>query len=159
MGIGVRSAVRRLVATACGTLVLAACSGDSMAQRVLFSAVQGQVLMGGQPVAGARVERSWVWKKPDDIQRDTAVTDAEGRFSLPAVLDKSLFGGLFPHEPLIKQTILVDHGGRSHKAWMHSKRNYAAEGELGGRPIRLRCRLEAEPAEVAPKVFGICEIL
>lgn len=130
-----------------------------MAQRVLFSAVQGQVLLGGQPVAGARVERSWVWKRPDDTQRDSAVTDAEGRFSLPEVAEKSFFGGLFPHEAFVRQTIVIEHGGRSHKAWMFSKRNYEANGELAGRPIRLRCRLEAEPSEVAPRVFSICELV
>jgi hypothetical protein len=140
-------------------LGLAGCLGDAMAQRVLFSAVQGQVLLNGQPVAGARVERSWVWKRPDDVASDSALTDAEGRFSLPAVVDKGWLTGLFPHEAQIKQTILIQHSGRSHKAWMASKRNYDANGELAGKPIRLRCRLEAEPGEVAPKVFGICEIV
>jgi hypothetical protein len=152
-------AARRLMLLLAAAAVLGACAEDSMAQRVLFSAVQGQVLSNGQPVAGARVERSWVWKKPDDVATDSAVTDAEGRFSLPAVVDKGWLAGFFPHEAQIKQTILIHHAGRTHKAWMTSKRNYEANGELGGRPLRLSCRLETEPREVAPKVFGICEIV
>ena len=129
-----------------------------MAQRVLFSAVQGQVLEAGKPVAGASVERSWRWAWKKESGADVAVTDAAGAFSLPRVTGRSLLGGLVPHEPFVEQTILIRHNGRSFKAWMLDKRDYDDNSESGGKPVRLICRLEA-PFARHGQVSGICEIV
>ncbi len=127
-----------------------------MADKVIFSAVQGTVVFKGAPVAGAVVERQYEWN--DEKLGDRATTAADGGFKLPVVTRKSSFMDRFlPSEPMVKQTILITHEGKTHKAWFHFKRNYDDNGELGGRPIRMTCRLESEP-EKRGEVFGICEL-
>ncbi len=149
----------RLLAAALGVCVglVTAFSEDAMADLTIFSAVQGQVTSGGQPVAGATVERSWrwMWKKEDGA--DSAMTAADGSFAFPAIARRSLFGSLVPHEPFVEQTMLIRFQGQTFKAWMLDKRNYEANGELDGKPIRLICRLEA-PFQRHGRVSGICEI-
>lgn len=136
---------------------LAACSGEfGMANKVLFSAVTGTVLLDGQPVAEAVVERQFEWN--DERGRDTTITGSDGRFALPSIERKSGFlDRVLPSEPLVKQTISISHGGKAHQAWYFFKRNFRNNGELDGRPIRLTCRLEAEPVKRG-EVFGIGEI-
>lgn len=127
-----------------------------MAKMVLFSAVEGRVLENGKPVAGAKVQRSWRWSWKSENGADHAVTAADGRFALPAVVRSSLLGSLLPHEPLIDQIITIEMAGKTYQAWAHFKRNYDDNGEHQGKPLRITCRLEAEPARRA-EVFGICE--
>lgn len=129
-----------------------------MADMTIFSAVQGQVMSGGQPVAGASVERSWRWTWKKENGTETATTSDDGSFAFPAVARRSLFGGLIPHEPFVEQTILIRHRGQTYKAWMLDKRDYENNGELAGKPIRLLCRLEA-PFQRHGRVSGICELL
>jgi hypothetical protein len=62
-----------------------------------------------------------------------------------------------PHEPLVKQTITIIHGGTSYKAWVLFKRDYDDNGELDGKPIVMTCRLGSEPRRRG-EVFGICEL-
>ncbi len=133
-----------------------AMQGTAMATMVIFSAVSGQVLQDGKPVAGAVVEREfrWAWKQENGT--DTALTDAQGGFRFPAIERSSLMGSLLPHQPNVRQTILIKHGGKTHKAWMFDKKNYRAEGEIG-RPIVMTCRLESEPTHHGD-VYGICEL-
>jgi hypothetical protein len=138
-------------------IALSACNqGLAMGNQVIFSTVQGTVLLQGKPVAGAVVERQFEWD--NEKAADRVSTGADGSFSLPAVTRKSSFMERFlSSEPMVKQTILVTHEGKAHKAWFHFKRNYDDNGELGGRPIRMTCRLESEPKRRG-EVFGICEL-
>lgn len=129
---------------------------NAMGNKCLFSAVKGVVLDNGTPVQGARIERSYKWMWKDQTGADGTVTDAAGAFSLPSIWGGSFFGSLLPHEPLVRQTILIKHAGKSYKAWMFNKGEYAENGELKGRPISLVCRLDAEPTHHG-EVFGICE--
>ena len=152
----------RAASIAGGLLALAAALpalawGMSMGKFCLFSAVEGVVLERGQPVPGAQIERSysWTWKKQQGT--DQASTDAQGRFQFPAIQGSSFFRGFLPHEPMVEQTILIHHGGKTYKAWMFDKRNYEQNGELAGKPIVLSCSLETEPRH-SGKVFGICEL-
>lgn len=124
-------------------------------QMCLFSRVDGVVLLDGKPVPGAEVERIYHWGWKDVTRSDSVRTDAEGHFSFPPVLESSLLGSILPHEPLVSQRILIRYDGREHKGWMYTKHNYRENGELGGRPIRLRCSLESEPSQHG-EVFGIC---
>ena len=127
-----------------------------MAKMVIFSAVSGQVLQGGKPVAGAVLEREFRWAWKQETATDRAETNAAGEFSFPAIERSSLMGSLLPHEPNVRQTILIKHAGKTHKAWMFDKRNYKADGEIG-KPIRITCRLEAEPHH-SGDVYGICDL-
>jgi len=127
-----------------------------MGKMCLFSAVHGVVLDHDKPVAGATIERSYNWAWKNQNGGDQTTTDATGTFALPAIWGSSFFGSLLPHEPFVEQTILIHHDGRTWKAWMLDKRNYDENGELGGRPISLICRLEAEVSHHG-EAYGICE--
>lgn len=130
--------------------------GIAMGNSVLFSAVQGRVLLQGKPVSGALLERQFEWN--NEIIIDRVNSAADGSFSFAAVTRKSSFmDRLQPSEPMVKQTILILHDGKSHKAWYHFKCNYDDNGELSGRAINMICRLEREP-ERRGEVFGICEL-
>ena len=130
--------------------------GFRMTNLVIFSAVIGTVLQGGQPVAGAVVEREFRWGWKQETGTDRAETDAHGVFRFPAIKRRSLLGALLPHEPNVRQTIRVLHGGTTHTAWQFDKSNYRADGELG-RPIVMTCHLENSPRRHG-EVFGICEL-
>jgi len=141
------------------TLVLVAglWQGEAMAKMVIFSAVQGKVLLNGSAVKGAEVVRRyrWTWKREDG--EDRTFTDEGGKFSMPPIERSSLLGSLLPHEPVIEQTITIRHLGRDYDAWMLDKRDYDLNSELQGKAIVMTCHLEAEPARHG-KVFGICEL-
>ena len=127
-----------------------------MANMVLFSAIQGRVLDNGKAVAGAQIERSWNWGWKSEDGADRTSTAADGSFALPAVVRSSLLGSLLPHQPMIRQIITIQHGGKTYKAWAHHKFNYEHNSENEGRALRITCRLETEPARRS-EVFGICE--
>ncbi|WP_205702603.1 DUF6795 domain-containing protein [Rubrivivax rivuli] len=133
-----------------------ATQGTAMAKMVMFSAVSGKVLQDGKPVAGAVVEREFRWSWKSETGTDATQTDAQGVFKLPLIERSSFMGSVLPHEPNVRQTILIKHGGKTYKAWMFDKPNYKPEGEIG-RPIVMTCRLEKEPTHHGD-VFGICEL-
>jgi len=127
-----------------------------MGKMVLFSEVQGNVTLAGKPVAGAVLEREFRWAWKQETGTDTTQTDAAGKFRFQAIERSSFMGSLLPHEPNVRQTILIKHGGKVFKAWVFDKGNYLANGEIG-KAIVMTCRLENEPAHQGD-VFGICEL-
>lgn len=133
-----------------------ACEAYAMGKMCLFSAVKGVVLDHGAPVEGAVIERSYKWAWKDQSGSDSSTTDVRGAFSLPAIWGRSLLGSILPHEPYVRQTVLIKYGGKSYEAWLFNKAGYEENDELDGRPIALVCRLEVEPTRRG-KVFGICE--
>jgi hypothetical protein len=131
--------------------------GIAMAGKfLLFSDVSGVVLDHGKPVAGAEIVRDWKWKWNDDTGSETARTDAAGRFKFGSVSKSSLLASIAPHEPYIVQKIMIRHAGREYQAWGTVKGNYRADGEIG-KPIRLVCRLDSEPANHGG-FYGICTL-
>lgn len=130
---------------------------NAMGKVCVFSAVQGVVLSQNQPVAGAVINRKFIWTWGKETGVDEAVTDANGEFRLPAIFRSSLLGSFLPHQPFIEQTLLILHQGKEYKAWMFDKMNYEENGELQGKPISLVCRLENEPSRKG-EIYGICDI-
>lgn len=128
-----------------------------MAKMVIFSAVQGRVLDNGKPVAGAQIERTFKWAWKDETGSDTATTGVTGEFVLPAIERRSFLGSLLPHEPVIRQSITIRHGGKAYEAWLHNRHSYANHAELGGKAIRLVCKLETPPQHRCGDIYGICE--
>lgn len=145
-----------LFASLCALSLMIAGKANAMGKMCLFSAVKGVVLDHGQPVEGATIERTYKWAWKDQSGGDQTATDARGEFALPTIWGHSLFGSFLPHEPVVDETILIHHAGRTYKAWMYTRGNYEENSELGGRPIVLRCRLEAELTHHG-QVYGICE--
>jgi hypothetical protein len=109
------------------------------------------------PMSGAVVEQDFRWAWKGEEGRAQVKTDSDGKFSFPAINRKSFFGSLLPHEPMIRQTILIRHEGKEYKAWMFDKGNYKKNGELQGKPISLYCELEA-PLSHKGEVYGICQL-
>ena len=119
--------------------------------------VLGSARRGARPRRADRratLERSWFWHWKDSRGADTAITDTSGAFRFPSVYRSSMFSSMLPHEPVIEQKILIQHGGKTFRAWVFAKGEYGENGELGGKPIRLTCRLENEPSR-EDGVFGI----
>lgn len=128
-----------------------------MADIYLFSNVEGRVLLDGQPVPNVEVEQEFIWAWNDEKGVVRVMTDADGRFSFPAVTRKSFWASLLPHDAGVRQTILLHHNGQIYKGWMANKGNYALNGELDGKPIVLTCDLADSPAHVGD-VYGICRL-
>jgi hypothetical protein len=143
--------------TVCAVVVLLGLfQGTAMAKMVIWSAMKGRVLMNGQPAVGAVLKREFNWGWKDENGSDQATTGAGGEFSLPSIERSSFLGGILPHEPVIRQVITVTWQGKSYDAWAYFKRDYDNNGENGGRPIVVTCRLEAERVKHGD-VMGLCE--
>jgi hypothetical protein len=147
----------KIIITIVILLILATGEAFAMGKMCLFSEVKGVVVMNGIPVSNAIVEQEfrWVWK--DEVGNVQVKTDAAGKFSFPAAIRSSFFGSLLPHEPMIRQTILIKHEGKEYKAWMFDKGNYKENGELQGKPISLYCELN-DPLSHKGEVYGICQL-
>jgi len=130
---------------------------DAMANMYLFSEVTGVVVKGGKPVHDAEVEQEYRWAWKDEVGVKQVNTDAEGKFHFPTIVKNSFLGSLLPHEPMVRQTILIKHAGNVYKAWMFDKGNYQDNGELNGKTISLYCDLD-EPMSHKGDVYGICQL-
>lgn len=129
-----------------------------MGKLCMFSEVNGVVLRDGAPVEGALVERTFVWTSSrGETATDSTETGSQGEFHFPPAFKRSLTASILPHNPRIRQTILIRHEGEEYQAWVFVKGNYREDGELQGRPLALVCDLEEEPARL-DGVFGICRL-
>jgi hypothetical protein len=126
-------------------------------KNVLFSAVKGQVLLNGQPVSGAEVERSWEWAWNSSKGEDKVKTDASGRFAFAAVAQSAGTSKFMPHEPVVFQNVVIRHQGKSYVAWQFTKHNYDDNGELKGKALSMHCELSKAPVDNG-RYFGICEM-
>jgi len=149
---------RRGIWMSVGTVVvlLGCLQGTAMAKKVIWSPMTGRVTLNGQPAAGAVLVRNFVWEWKDEAGSDQTVTNAAGEFSLPAIERSTLLGSLLPHQPVIKQAMVIEYKGVKYKAWNFHKMDYTINSENGDRPINVTCRLEAERA-LHGQVTGLCE--
>lgn len=131
-----------------------------MGKMYLFSAVHGVVVHQGKPVVGAVVEREYVWGWNDKTGVDEVKTDAKGEFDFAEITGFSFLGAILPHEPMVRQTIHIKHEGKTFMAWAYNRSDYDPLSELNGKPISLRCDLDASPSHKGPndRVYGICEL-
>lgn len=128
----------RVLATAA---LLSACgspaepAGDKMEQAVLFSGLAGQVVQGGRPVAGARLIRRWDFAQDRVQGQDEAITDGDGRFSLPPVVHPYRKPRLLAQQFAVSQLIQVRTAGREWEAWVASKLDRVAGTERSSDPV------------------------
>lgn len=127
-------------------------------KKIMFSEVFGQVTLNGAPVKDAIIERYYRWAWDDKKESDNTTTNEKGIFNLPAQEKNAFISSLIPHEPSIFQQITIKHQGKEYVAWHYTKHNYDKNGELGGRPIRLKCELSKQPAFTDDDYYGICTI-
>lgn len=131
-----------------------------MGKMYLFSAVHGVIVHKGKPVVGAVVEREYFWHWKDRQVVEETKTNAQGEFQFAEATGSSFLGSFLPHEPNVRQTILIKYGGQTYMAWAYYRSNYDRLSELDGKPISLLCDLDAPPSHKGPsdRVYGICEL-
>ena len=108
----------------CAALLLGGCGfrrdGFDFGRMVLFSAVAGQIVRDGQPVAGATVTRHANFHGEEHT--DSTVTDAHGNFRFGTMKTFTLLFQVLPSEPVVPQNIIVAADGSTQKIWSHVKR-------------------------------------
>ena len=125
-----------------------------MSKKILFSPVSATVTNLGVAVAGSVVTRTYEWRSSGQKAADTAVTDASGKFSLPAMTGSSFSTTWLPHEAVVNQLITVEHGGVAHEVWICSKRDYLLNSELDGRAINVVFKLDQAEKTFNPRCVG-----
>ncbi|MBS0313008.1 MAG: carboxypeptidase regulatory-like domain-containing protein [Proteobacteria bacterium] len=162
----------------CAALLLGGCGfrrdGFDFGRMVLFSAVAGQIVRNGQPVAGATVTRHANFHGEEHT--DSTVTDAHGNFRFGTMKTFTLLFQVLPSEPVVPQNIIVAADGSTQKIWSHVKRGYEDNNELWFHifhletpneylrvdaqtdPIRVVCTLGAEPKLVGD-IWGTCDFI
>jgi len=80
---------------------------------ILSSAVEGQILDHGKPVAGLKVQRIISWNMEAEPRTEVTSTDQEGRFQFPEVRSAAEFGFLAKlfHVPTILLDVNLVEGG------------------------------------------------
>lgn len=106
----------------------------------VFSEVKGELLFKGQPAAGAIVKRQVEYQSREG---DQTTADEAGRFSLPALYQRSVTRFL-PAEFVAAQSLVVEYQGQEYKIWSNTKRKPEENAELGGHPLVLRCEITDE---------------
>lgn len=82
----------------------------------LCPAVSGRITDNGNPLAGATIKRELVYAD-NKVRRDTTVTDADGRFSLPERnIRSNLPGNMFAYDRT-SQFIALNHMGTEFILW------------------------------------------
>jgi hypothetical protein len=117
-------------------LMIAGCAkGEAAVEKaVLFSAVEGEVQKGGQPLAGATLIREWVFAQDRVRGSDEAITDAEGHFAFPQVSHAYRKPWLFAQTMFIEQAIRVKSGPTEWRVWSGSKGDIKAGTEAWAEP-------------------------
>jgi autonomous glycyl radical cofactor GrcA len=138
-------------------VLLGCMQGTAMAKMVLWSEMKGRVVLNGQPAPGAVLIRNYEWHWKDEKGSDRTVANANGEFTFPSIVGRSLLGGFLPHEPVVEQAMTVEYKGVTYKAWNHFRRTYSDNEESpNGQPINVTCRLDAE-RKAHGEVAGICD--
>lgn len=130
---------------------------------ILASALEGQVVdTAGAPAADLALERRWSWPWTGETGAQTARTDAEGRFAFPEVTGRSLTAGWVPHEPNVRAELVAEGPEGPVMLLAIAKSSYAAGSEalkVGlSPPLRVRCRIDAEPSADG-LYWGTCEAM
>ena len=109
---------------------------------VLSSPMEGLLTLKGKPLTGVKIERKLSWYEKSESVEDFVITDNMGHFSLPIVRKTIKLSGLVHFS--ISQEINTTHNGDKILIWFMSKSSKIEFGELGGKPVNLRCELSSD---------------
>ena len=125
---------------------------------IMASRMQGVLVDGAdRPASGVTITRRWTWGWNNRSGEDRAVTDAQGRFGFDEVAVRAGLTGRLPHAPGIGIVITADLPAGPLILLDLKKRNYDPDGELDGKPFRIRCRSDTEP-EARGFFWGTCAL-
>lgn len=133
--------------------------GTMMAKSEEFicSPMTGQLVTAdGGPAGGVSITREWF--AGGKSGRDTAKTDAEGRFAFAAVHPKRSLLSWLPGEKAVRQVFSADlDTGRFEFLDVHS-RGYGRNAETGGKDFNMRCRIGVTPGK-GDVGWGTCTLI
>ncbi|MCZ8014455.1 MAG: hypothetical protein O9274_02040 [Limnobacter sp.] len=111
---------------------------------VLSSAVEGQLLDNGKPVAEQKVTRTLHWNMQAEPYTEITTTNEDGLFQFPEVRGAAEFGILAKlfHVPTVSIRIFVPVKDVEHMAYANSRNSYNESVETGLPLIRLFCDLK-----------------
>jgi len=158
-----------LLIVMCGYIALKAMG--FLGEFVLFSRIEGQVLMNGKPVSGAEIVQDAI-HKPEQHNITRTESDGNGNFVFEKRAVKPGIGGailsVLPGEVVVSQEINIVHEGKTYLAWQSTKRDYD-DGTEGynkydpasvKKPFKLVCELTGEPIiHDQENFYGICRFV
>jgi 5-hydroxyisourate hydrolase-like protein (transthyretin family) len=112
---------------------------------ILSSAVEGQILDHGKPVAGLKVQRKISWNMEAEARTEITSTDEDGRFQFPEVRGAAEFGFLAKlfHVPTILLDVnLLDEKKSSTSLFSVVRSSYGPAVETGYEVIQMSCDLK-----------------
>lgn len=113
----------------------------------IASAIKVQVIKNGEPVRNAHVIREVDWHNVGK-ESDSATTDSEGVFELPALYMRSITRSLLPLEFVATTQIKLDVGGEIYEILYAAKRTEAPNDEFGGKQGVFKCDLNQVEEEL-----------
>ena len=139
------------------SLAAAVLGGARMADAgpmVVASAMAGRLVdASGRPQEGLAVTRRW--SMAGDEGEQTVVSDAQGNFAFSEVTRRrGLMRRLLPTNPSVNHAYTLPDRGLTLMEFQ--KTNFARDGEWGGRPLRVVCRVDAEPGTDGTFFWGTC---
>lgn len=111
---------------------------------ILSSAVEGQLLDHGKPVAGQKVIRTISWNMEAEPRKEITSTNQDGRFQFPEVRGAAEFGFLAKlfHVPNVSIRIYVPVKELEYMAYATSRNSYGENVETGLPLIQMKCDLK-----------------
>jgi hypothetical protein len=108
---------------------------------ILSSAVEGQILDHGKPVAGLKVQRTISWNMEDKPRTETTTTGKDGRFQFPEVRGTAEFGFLAKlfHVPTVLLDVNLVEEKQSTSLFSVVRSSYAPAVETGYGVIQMTC--------------------
>ena len=112
---------------------------------VLSSAVEGQLLDHGKPLAGVKVKRILHWNMEQEARTEITTTQADGKFHFPEVRGAAEFGFLakFFHVPVISQEIYLIQANEEIILYSKTRSSYKPKFESGYDEIQFSCDLSS----------------
>lgn len=110
----------------------------------LSSAVEGQVLNQGKPMASVKVKRVLQWNMEAEPRTEFTSTNKDGKFQFSEVRGAAEFGFLAKlfHVPNVSLRIYISIDGKDYMAYATSKNSYQENVETGLPYIRMKCDLK-----------------
>jgi len=109
---------------------------------VLASPMEGLLTHEGKPLPGVKIERKLRWYDGEESTEDFVVTDKDGRFTFP-IVKKVLKVSGYVHF-VVSQEISAIYRDEEIIIWALGKSSKIEYGELGGKPVNLRCELTSD---------------